>query len=173
MSLSSCFNNRPEILFSCVSCGRDCCTGVTRVSASSIYWLADDASRCGEGKNRSKMRRAWREEGGWAQGGGQSKRGEVDLRGRGERVCFVIIMSIIHTFVVRSSRRFCCNMRTSGSLRVTTGPHRTSDSPLSGTPSAPASPSGNLVASSGRSTHTGVGCCVRDQYPKSGLRRGT
>ena len=105
-------------------------------------------------------------------GGGQRQGGEVDFGGRrGERV-LVIIICIIHTFVVRSSRRFCCNMRTSGSLRVTTGPHRTSDSPLSGTPSAPASPSGNFVASSGRSTHTGVGCCVRDQYPRSSLRRG-
>ena len=87
MSLSSCFNNRPEILFSCVSCGRDCCTDVTRVSASSINWLADDASHYGEGKNRSKMRRAWREEGGWAQGGVQRKGVEVDLGGRGDRVC--------------------------------------------------------------------------------------
>ncbi len=41
--------------------------------------------------------------------------------------------------------------------------------PLSGTPSGPGSPSGGLLSSWGRSTQIGAGCCLRAQYPRSGL----
>eukprot|EP00277_Geminigera_cryophila_P002905 CAMPEP_0179434776 /NCGR_PEP_ID=MMETSP0799-20121207/19028_1 /TAXON_ID=46947 /ORGANISM="Geminigera cryophila, Strain CCMP2564" /LENGTH=121 /DNA_ID=CAMNT_0021213769 /DNA_START=815 /DNA_END=1181 /DNA_ORIENTATION=- len=60
----------------------------------------------------------------------------------------------------------------SGILRTTGAPHLISDVPLSGTPSSCGSPGPGLDRSFGRSTHTGVGCLVLDQYPKS-LRVGS